>query len=236
MKLRNLTKGVGVIRHRIKPAVDARKTLAARFLPPDPIVVEAGAHVGGDTVEMARRWRTGTVHAFEPLPHLFIELERRTSRLANVRRYPSALGTSTGTTQIWVSRGPDQASSSLLTPKTVRDAFPDISFPEQVEVPITTLDDWATSQGVDRVDFMWLDMQGYELATLKHSESVLPTVRAIVLEISFEELYENMPLWPEVKDWLATRGLAVVAEAPASETYGDALVVRQDLLDLADSG
>ena len=40
------------------------------FAPDNPIVVEAGAHVGSDTIEMSKLWPGGTIHAFEPIPHL----------------------------------------------------------------------------------------------------------------------------------------------------------------------
>ena len=32
-----------------------------KFLPENPVILEAGAHKGKDTVEMARLWRGGTI-------------------------------------------------------------------------------------------------------------------------------------------------------------------------------
>jgi hypothetical protein len=72
---------------------------------------------------------------------------------------------------------------------------------------------------------MWLDMQGYELAALKSGESVLTQVRAILLEVSLEEIYEDNPLWPEVGEWLGQRGFEPV-RAWMAGNFGDVLVVR----------
>jgi len=41
------------------------------FLPEKPVILEAGAHKGKDTVELAKIWPKGTIHAFEPVPTLF---------------------------------------------------------------------------------------------------------------------------------------------------------------------
>src|SRR6266487_2479433 len=48
----------------------------ARRLPARPVIVEAGAHNGSDTVVLARLRPGAFVHAFEPVPRLFQELTR----------------------------------------------------------------------------------------------------------------------------------------------------------------
>lgn len=65
-----------------------------------------------------------------------------------------------------------------------------------------TLDDWAEQHNFDRVDFLWLDMQGAELALLESSPVLLSRVQVIHLEVSIVELYEKNPLYTEVSDWL----------------------------------
>lgn len=202
--------------------IDKREVLP--FLPPDPIVVEAGAHDGSDTVGFARLWPMGQVHAFEPMPPNFQRLVDRVKDLDNVRLYRSALGTSTGQASMWVSDGGDQ-SSSIHAPKAHLEVFPEITFGRQTEVPITTLDAWSEREGIERVDFLWLDMQGHELAALRHAAKVLPTVRAMVIEVFVKELYEGSPLWPEVREWLAGQGFVVRREV-IGPAFGDVLVTR----------
>jgi 2-O-methyltransferase len=202
--------------------IDKRE--AVSFLPRDPVILEAGAHIGIDTVELARLWPEGTVHAFEPISDLYRQLQRRTKRLPNVRTYQRALGAATGTMSMWVSEGGDE-SSSLLVPKDHLEVFPGIGFGDQEDVQVTTIDDWASEEGVKRVDFLWLDMQGHELTALKHASTLLANVRAMILEVFTRELYQGAPLWPEVEEWLIGVGFVVVREniGPA---FGDVLVAR----------
>lgn len=200
------------------------KHAALPFMPEAPVIVEAGAHVGTDTVELAELWPEGTIHAFEPIPAVYEQLVARVGRLSNVRVYNVALGASTGTSTMWVSEGGDQ-SSSLSAPKTHLTAYPDIRFERQTTVQVTTLDTWAAKERIDRVDFLWLDMQGHELVALKHGPRMLPLVKAMIIEVFAEELYEGAPLWPEVRDWLVEQGFRVV-RMRIDGPFGNALVAR----------
>lgn len=148
---------------------------------------------------------------------------------ANVRLYQSALGASTGDVSMWVSKGGQHGASSVRAPKTHLKTFPYVSFGERIEVPITTLDEWALRERIRRVDFFWLDMQGHELTALQHASTLLPSVRAILLEVFAEELYEGAPLWPEVREWLAGHGFIVVRSALGGRASGDVLVRHRSL-------
>jgi len=64
-------------------------------------------------------------------------------------------------------------------------------FREKINVPVVTLGDWAYSQGTVRVDFLWLDLQGGELAALQGASRILPTIRAIFTPKSLEPMKER---------------------------------------------
>lgn len=190
------------------------------------MLLEAGAHRGTDTVDLARRWRRGYVHAFEPVPEVYSHLVKATSALRNVSTYSVALGETPGTAEMHIGSGTHDASGSLLAPKETKQVFPELSLDTVVEVGVTTIEAWATEHQIDRIDGMWLDMQGYELAALKAAGPIIDTVQAIVIEMSVVELYEGCPLWPEVREWLEETGFRVEIEDLYHPATGDALVVR----------
>lgn len=196
------------------------------LLPPAPVIVEAGAHVGADTVAMSRLWPGGTVHAFEPVPRVFGQLRANVGDRANVRCYPVALAPETGEAALHVSHGGD-ASSSLLAPKEHLSLNPHVTFPETVTVKTWTLDDWATREGCARVDFLWLDMQGAELAVLKASPRLVATARAVHLEVASVELYRGNPLFAEVRRWMEDQGFRLEAAEVDPRSSGNALFVRR---------
>ena len=196
------------------------------YLPNAPVIVEAGAHVGGDTRAMARRWRTATVHAFEPLPEIFVQLELNVRGLKGVYCHRLALGPVEGSVPMWVSSGASDGSSSLRQPKTHLTSHPDVSFPRVAQVESVTLDGWAREHGIEP-DLLWLDLQGGELDALRAGETVLDHVTLIHAEVSVIEEYEGVALYPELRAWLEDRGFSVLAEAlPAGSPQGNVLFAR----------
>lgn len=195
------------------PAIVIPKLHLRRFLPLNPVVVDAGAHIGVDTVEMSWLWRKGRIFAFEPVPDLFAQLQANTRDRSNVRCFPLALGERAGESTMFVSTGASDASSSLLRPTGHLADLPEVRFDQQIKVRTITLDAWAQEQGLSAVDLLWLDMQGYELSVLRASPRILQTVRAIHMEVSEHEQYAGAPLYSEVRQWLSEQGFQVKCEA-----------------------
>jgi FkbM family methyltransferase len=210
---------------RRQPRGGIPKSTLKRYLPEDAVILEAGAHRGTDTVVFAGMWPDGQVHAFEPIPEVYEHLERATAALPNVKTYRCALGERTAVERMYVSGGGQDASSSLLAPRDHLSAYPEITFDETQEVEVMTIAAWASRERIERVDGMWLDMQGAELAALRAAGPILETTRAIILEVFLVPLYAGAPLWPEVREWLTAQGFRVKREA-LGESYGDALVIR----------
>jgi FkbM family methyltransferase len=202
------------------------KRVLGVLLGPSATVLEAGAHNGSDTVELAALFPAGHVHAFEPIETLRMELQRRTANLANVSTYPFALWRQTGMRPMHVSAGTSDGSSSLLRPKEHLEVHPSVLFETAVEVPTTTVDEWRQMYSVSRIDLLWLDLQGAELDVLAAAPETLRTVRAIYTEVNFREMYEGAALYPHMVSWLGARGFRVYAEDRRWSDAGNALFVR----------
>ncbi len=58
-------------------------------------------------------------------------------------------------------------------------------------VLMRSLDSWASEAGVDRVDFIWADVQGAEGDVISRGQHTLARTRYFDTEYSNEELYEG---------------------------------------------
>ncbi len=186
------------------------------YLPDYPVIVEAGAFNGRDTRRLATFWPQGTVHAFEPVPEIFAQLKSNSAHLSNVHCYQLALSNSTGTATFNVSENPHKPGApypagSLLTPKE-RLQFSSAQYPKKIQVPTTTLDDWAQKYKISHVDFLWLDLQGHELAVMQAAPQILQQVKIIFTEVEFVQAYEGCPLYHEVQQWLEAHGFVAIAK------------------------
>ena len=202
----------------------------APYLGEHPVIVEAGAWNGSDTVRFAERWPDAEIHTFEPVPSSFALVEENTRHLPQVRRYPLALADRTEGRTMFVSADAagSHGSSSLLAATGHLEEFPQVDFPEQIDVQAVTLRDWAQTSGIERIDLLWLDLQGMELPVLQASPDVLARTRAVSLEVSRHELYGGSGLYPEVIAWMKSQGFEPVIDR-VLVAFGNMLFVKRDL-------
>lgn len=223
---------VRTIKRKIFPVPEVhgdliQKEYIKQFLPSRPVVIDAGAHKGGDSIEICELIHDASIHSFEPVPAIFTELKLNTRPYPQITCYNMALSNRTGEQTMNISGGNSDASSSLLKPKEHLTDHPGVNFDKSISVETITLDDWAKKFNIDKVDFLWLDMQGFELEMLKASTKILPGVKVIHLEVSTRETYESAPLYPEVKEWLTKQGFIVQLEAiPEKWDMGNVLFIR----------
>ncbi len=201
-------------------------------LPPAPVIIEAGASRGMDTVQFASLWPRGRILAVEPEPGAFAVLEEATRHLPNVERFPLAFSTSNGRASLHVSSRPENAassdSSSLLPPKRLREFWPGVAFGKVVDVETVMLNTFLDRANVDRVDFMWLDMQGMEMDCLRAAAPAADRIDRIYSEVFLQPMYAGAPLWPEAKKIMADLGFRV-QRAWLNPLAGDVLFVRRGL-------
>ena len=202
----------------------------AAHLPQAPVIVEAGAYNGDDTLRLAAQWPDAVIYPFEPVPELFDVLCRRLAHLPNVRPQPYALGTADGKAEMWLSRSEHLdtkvgAASAIIPPteNTLESKW--LSFEGRLEVPMRTLDSWMAEQGISRVDFAWLDLQGVELPVLAASPLFTDSLMAACLEVSRVELYRGQALYAEVMAWMKSRAFKpVINRVPVP--FGNILFAR----------
>ena len=124
---------------------------------------------------------------------------------------PLGLAGRPGKRTLYFTRQP--ACSSLLKPidALTRD-YPALHCAQEVrsiEIDTTTLDIWARSIDLGAVDYLKLDTQGTELEILQGGESILPSVRALEIEVEFNPIYEGQPLFSDVDQYLRRHGFVL---------------------------
>jgi FkbM family methyltransferase len=225
---------------------DQALAIVARFVPGNPAILEAGAYHGETSLAMVQRWPGASIYCFEPVPELFDIVKRNTSAWPNIHPSDLALSDKVGKAVFHLSAmegKPDASlgSGSLLEPTHHKEGFPWVKFDNAITVATMTIDEWAGSHHVEKIDFIWLDIQGAELPVLKASPHIMKTVKAIVTEVEFVELYKGQSLYAEMRPWLEAQGFKEIAtdfdpEAPKTADlkkrnplswYGNSIFVRK---------
>jgi FkbM family methyltransferase len=157
----------------------------------------------------------GEVHSIEPLPFAHLAWARllNVRRLPNVRHHSLALSTEAGTEAISVPFGPwglVTGRSFLLRKAGGPD--PNAEFAGQVSVNVTVdrLDDFCAREGIDRVDFIKIDVEGAELQVLEGGAKVIEAHQpTMLIEIEERHTARYGHSAQDVTGWLRQRGYAM---------------------------
>jgi FkbM family methyltransferase len=175
---------------------DAFRTM----LRPGMVVFDCGAHVGEYTLMFSRLvGPDGAVYAFEPDPRVFemLEWNVRSNAMTNVTTAQAALSSASGRAEYAVH--PDATCSSLAE---FGDARGDV---EIVDVPTTSLDDYAHEQGLVRVDALKIDVEGAEGAVLAGAAGLLADKRPALVFVECHSAAAE----EEVRGTLEAAGYAI---------------------------
>ena len=159
-------------------------------------VVDAGAYVGDTPLRYAALFPDATVHAIEPDPANFADLERFTAGVPQVRRHRLALTDRAGSATLHRT-GYAPTHSLLRRPAAGRRYYPADAGPAgSVEVAAVTLDQFCDEHRIAEIDVLKLDVQGSELAALRGAAGLLAAgrVSVVVAEVAFVPHYQGQPM------------------------------------------
>ncbi len=205
-----------------------------------PVIFDIGANEGEDTLRYLRLFPNARIHAFEPLPGNQRLLHQNIIHAAakGIKISSLALSNRKGTSVFHVSSGEPPVrfagdhwnygnkSSSLLPPRHETPMHGWIRFKEHVEVETDTLDAYCSREGVQRIDWMHIDVQGAERMVLEGGQNILCRTRAVWMEVMCEELYSGQALRPDLEKIMESLGFVPLANEERG-TEADVLFVNK---------
>jgi len=180
--------------------------LARRLLGDDVRwVVEVGARDCRETLGLAGLFPQARIYAFECNPDALPTCRAAVAGHERIRLVEKAASDRAGRLAFYpVDPSVNIGASSLYraSGKYALEEYPQ----REVEVEAVTLDTFLETEAIPRVDLLWMDIQGAELAALKGLGERIADVALIHAEVEFEEIYRGQPLFSEVRDWLEAKG------------------------------
>lgn len=154
--------------------------LLAPLLGPGAVVCDVGAHAGQFAKLFAALTPGGRVYAFEPgaYPRAILERVVRWRRLANVTVVPCGLSDSTGEARLGT---PLKASGSIGFGLAHLGADGGARPERSESVALTTLDRFAAEQDLHRLDFLKMDIEGWEVRALRGGRATIARFRPALL-------------------------------------------------------
>jgi FkbM family methyltransferase len=150
-------------------------SLMALLCEPDFRVIDIGANVGATALALSQICHQGKVAAVEPMPRTFEFLQRNIAPCKNIAAFNFALGSKAGSVTM-------QGASCNLSGSFVADQYQiRHSGHTATSVEVKMLDESFEQLSLDRLDFIKIDAEGFELEVLEGAQKVLDRQRPTVL-------------------------------------------------------
>ncbi|SDJ63858.1 MULTISPECIES: FkbM family methyltransferase [Bradyrhizobium] len=129
-------------------------------------VFDVGANQGQSAAEFRRKFPTAEIHCFEPNPDCCRTLESMDPKL-NVHQI--ALGNETG--RIGFDRSNSQSEMYTVT-----------EGPASEQVELDTLDNFVSKNGIEHIDFLKIDTEGYDLNVIRGASRMFEAFNVDIIQ------------------------------------------------------
>lgn len=165
--------------------------------------------------------------SFEPIPREAVTFRRVHGHRAHVKLIESALGESTGTATLHLSKSAD-SSSLLPIGKRQTELFENTAEVGTIQVSVQRLDDLGETWAGRTRQLLKLDVQGFELNVLRGAVETLRSCAYVYAECSEVALYDGQALRAEVEAFLGEHGFFL--QRRHNEQMHDGQLIQADYL------
>ena len=178
------------------------------------VIFDVGACHALESVELSKKYPNAKVYTFEANPVSYDVCLENTEGYDSITVINEAVNDYDGICKFYpmdkektITTWEDgnQGASSLYRANGQYD-FIEKYVQYEIEVPCTRLDTFCEKNGIDKIDIIWMDLQGAELKALQSLGPLLDTVQIIHTELEMNPMYEGQCLFNDVNEYLTNNG------------------------------
>lgn len=189
------------------------------FISNFPVVLKIGGSEN-DIREIKSIYPYAKIYVFQPLLD-FKKIVKQKLNFPYVFYYPFALTSYSGRSKFYVNKR-NKLESSIDSPVEWNEhEFDKIP----LEIPCTTINSWVKSNSINKIDFIWIDMSGYEINTLQNSP-ILNRVKVIYSKIAYIPIRNNSCLYPRFRKFLEEHKFGEAWKSFETGVYGNGLFIK----------
>lgn len=186
--------------------------LMRQFLRPGQVIVDVGAHVGYLTRFFGRATGPrGKVYAFEPNPRIFPLLTGNVAHLKQVSAFNLGLSSNSGDMTLFLAGNSHSVASFTKTYPATHLAFHGNSEVDPVHTRVVAGDEFLSGAGIEHVDLIKIDVEGWELNVLSGLEKTIAASTDVTIFCEFNPAAQECAGRDrnELLDWLLDRQFAL---------------------------
>ena len=164
-----------------------RGFLSGKFKNKAVNIFDVGANSGDYSLLLNQVFPSSTIYPFEPNPASFKLLCGATAACKNIRSYSLGLGSGITNGQIYTYKSnPESEHASII-----KNVMMELHHPENIathEIELTDVDSFCERNDIQKIHFMKIDTEGYELEVLKGAAGMIRKGAIEVIQFEFNEM------------------------------------------------
>jgi len=163
---------------------------------------DVGANQGQTLSTLVEVFANVSIHAFEPSPSIFSQLSEAFARNKDVTLNNCGVGCQKSEMELMENTHSTMTSFLELGPQGWGEIV------QRIKVPVTTIDDYSAERGIEHINLLKIDTQGFDFEVIKGAKRMLTETRIdlVLTEITFAQLYKGLPPFDVIYAHMAERG------------------------------
>lgn len=180
------------------------------------VIFDIGANRGQSISKFKKYFDEPLIHAFEPHPEEFARLSKLFENDKKIILQQQAVGSKPGKLLFNINANSAHSSFNQLTAGTewIRRRSEEMGLSDQkytierTEVEVTTVDEYCKRVGLERIDFLKVDTQGFEREVLEGAKVMLSkaAIEVVQVEMIFSNVYEKVNNITDIEAFLVPNG------------------------------
>ncbi len=198
-------------------------------------IYDVGANNGEFVRFISAIFPDAQIYSFEPLKEPYEELKINTDYVKKIEYLNYALGDNDGESIIYHNEF-SPSSSILKMTDAHKNPFPYTKDAYEEKIQIKRLDSVFPEFNNIKNILLKIDVQGFEMNVLRGAEKFLPMASMVIIETSFETLYESQPLFNDIYDYLTENGFEYKGNLGQLCSPVDGKILQADAIFIKNNG
>jgi len=190
-------------------------------------ILDIGANTGQFAITMSLMLPDAKIYAFEPISDCFQELKKRMENFKNCTAINVGVG-DINTECEFEYNAFSPSSSFLKMTNRHKEIFPFTAKSRTITLKLTTLDSLADNLTITEPLLIKIDVQGYEEKVLYGGEETIKRAKLVIVENSFETLYEGQPSFNDIYNILVSWGFTYFGNIGQLHSPSTGKILQED--------